>query len=191
WNLYKLAQTLIPLVEPEEAETVLDEYQVFFTERFFELMREKLGFQTEQTEDAELISDLFEILQVSRVDYTVFFRRLGDFKTGGGEKNDLLQGMFVDPSSFDRWAKTYLVRLTKETSIDAERRGLMRLVNPKFVLRNHIAQTVIEFAQGGDYTELNTLLEVLKKPFDEQPTMERFAEPPPEGSERIAVSCSS
>jgi len=99
--------------------------------------------------------------------------------------------MFIDPKSFDQWAKVYRARLTKENSVDAQRRGSMRLVNPKFVLRNHIAQTVIEQAQAGDYTELNTLLEVLQKPFDEQPLMERFAEPPPEGSERIAVSCSS
>nr|MBA2620906.1 YdiU family protein [Acidobacteriota bacterium] len=191
WNLYKLAQTLIPLIEPEKAETVLGEYQTVFTKRFIELMRGKLGLQTEQTEDARLISDLFEILQASRVDYTVFFRRLGDFNTDEWEKNKLLQGMFIDPASFDRWAETYRVRLAKEASADERRRVSMRLVNPKFVLRNHIAQTVIERAQAGDYTELNTLLEVLKKPFDQQPTMQRFAEPPPEGSEPIAVSCSS
>jgi len=191
WNLYKLAQTFLPLIEPEEAELVLGDYQAVFSERFFELMREKLGLQTEQAEDEKLISDLFEILQASRVDYTNFFRRLGDFKTVEGEKNDLLQGMFIDPKSFDRWAETYRIRLSKEPSADAERRVSMRLVNPKFVLRNHIAQMVIEQAQAGDYKELNTLLEVLQKPFDEQPSMERFAEPPPVGSERIAVSCSS
>ncbi|MDQ3324081.1 MAG: YdiU family protein, partial [Acidobacteriota bacterium] len=77
WNLYKLAQTLIPLVEVEQAETVLGEYQTVFTDRFAELMRAKLGLQTAQAEDAELIDDLFEILQTSRVDYTGFFRRLG------------------------------------------------------------------------------------------------------------------
>ena len=191
WNLYKLAQTFLPLIEPEEAETVLGEYQTIFTERFFGLMRGKLGLQTEATGDAELISDLFENLQASRVDYTSFFRRLEDFKTGADEKNNLLQGMFIDPKRFDRWTETYRIRLSKEASVDAERRVSMRLVNPKFVLRNHIAQMVIEQAQAGDYTELNTLLEVLQKPFDEQPLMERFAEPPPVGSERIAVSCSS
>jgi uncharacterized protein YdiU (UPF0061 family) len=191
WNLYKLAQTLIPLVEPEAAEAVLGEYQAVFTTRFVELMRGKLGLQTEQTDDAELISDLFEILQASRVDYTGFFRRLGEFKTDAGEKNSLLNGMFINPASFDRWAKIYRARLVKESSFDVERSISMRLVNPKFVLRNHVAQTVIEQAQTGDYTELNTLLEVLQKPFDEQPEMERFAAPPPEGVERIAVSCSS
>ncbi|MBA4185099.1 MAG: YdiU family protein [Acidobacteria bacterium] len=191
WNLYKLAQTLVPLVEPEEAEAVLSEYQFVFTEKFVELMRAKIGLEKEELEDTQLISALLEILQLSRVDYTHFFRRLADFKVEAREKNDLLQRMFIDPKSFDQWAKVYRARLAKENSACAQRRVSMLLVNPKFVLRNHIAQTVIEQAQTGDYTEVNTLLEVLKKPFDEQPTMERFAEPPPEGSERIAVSCSS
>ncbi|MBA4121685.1 MAG: YdiU family protein [Acidobacteria bacterium] len=191
WNLYKLAQTLVPLIEPEEAEAVLGEYQMIFTEEFFKLMRAKLGLEKVFVEDTEIIHALLEILQLSSVDYTRFFRRLSDFKTAEGEKNDALQGMFIDPKSFDNWAKVYLARLTKEASVDAERRKRMMLVNTKFVLRNHIAQAVIEQAQADDYTELNTLLEVLQKPFDEQPTMERFAEPPPAGAKRVAVSCSS
>ncbi|HEY0657660.1 MAG TPA: YdiU family protein [Pyrinomonadaceae bacterium] len=191
WNLYKLAQTFVPLIEVEEAEAVLGEYQTIFTERFIELMSEKLGLQTKQTGDADLISDLLQILQASRVDYTRFFRRLSDFKSATNEKNDLLQKMFVDPASFDAWAKIYRARLKKEKSADAERQTRMIAVNPKFILRNHIAQSAIEKAQAGDYSEVNTLLEILQKPFDEQPEMERFAEPPPEGGKRVAVSCSS
>ncbi len=191
WNLYKMAQTLIPLVEVEEAEAVLGKYQTIFTERLVELMRGKLGLEKEEIEDTELISALLEILQLSNVDYTRFFRRLGDFKTDANEKNDLLQGMFADPQSFDNWAKIYLARLAKENSIETKRRGRMMRVNPKFVLRNHIAQSAIEKAQAGDYSEVNTLLEVLQKPFDEQTEKERFAEPPAAGSERVAVSCSS
>jgi len=191
WNLYKLAQTLVPLIEVEAAEEVLSEYQTIFTERFLELMRGKLGLQAEGAEDAELISGLFDILQKNTVDYTRFFRRLGEFKTNANNKNASLQGMFIDPQSFDVWATTYRARLLDETSIDSERRASMMLVNPKFVLRNHIAQAAIEKAQASDFTETKTLLEVLQKPFDEQPEMERFATPPPEGSQRIAVSCSS
>jgi uncharacterized protein YdiU (UPF0061 family) len=191
WNLYRFAQTLVPLVEPEEAQSVLGEYQMIFTKRFVELMRGKLGLQTEITEDAELISDLFEILQTNAVDYTKFFRRLGEFKTAENEKNDLLQKMFVDPNSFDEWAKNYLFRLQEESSVDAERRARMLKVNPKFVLRNHIAQKVIEQAQKGNYAEIDALLEVLQNPFDEHLEMERFNIAPPEANKRIAVSCSS
>jgi len=189
WNLYKLAQTLIPLVEVEQAEAVLSEYQTIFTDRFAELLRAKLGLQAAQAEDAELIDDLFEILQASLIDYTLFFRRLGDFQTSGGNKK--LQGMFIDPASFDKWANAYSSRLEKENSVDAERRTKMNLANPKYVLRNHIVQNAIERAESGDYSEVDTLLEILKKPFDEQPEMERFSEPPAEGSRKIVVSCSS
>ncbi len=189
WNLYKLAQTLIPLVEVEQAETVLGEYQTVFTNHFAEIMRRKLGLQTIEPEDTELIDDLFEILQTSLVDYTQFFRRLGDFQMNGNNK--ILQGMFIDPASFDRWARDYKSRLTKENSADAERKTRMNSANPKFILRNHVAQSAIERAESGDYSEVDTLLEVLQKPFDEQPEMERFAEPPAEGSQKIVVSCSS
>lgn len=189
WNLYKLAQTLIPLVEVEQAETVLGEYQTVFTNHFAEIMRRKLGLQTIEPEDTELIDDLFEILQTSLVDYTQFFRRLGDFQMNGNNK--ILQGMFIDPASFDRWARDYKSRLTKENSADAERKERMNSANPKFILRNHVAQSAIERAESGDYSEVDTLLEVLQKPFDEQPEMERFAEPPAEGSQKIVVSCSS
>lgn len=191
WNLYKFAQTLVPLIEIEEAETILGEYQDIFSEKFYELVRRKFGLQTGQPEDAAFISELFEILQVNHTDYTQFFRRLGDFKTGANEKNDSLQKMFIDPRSFDDWAKIYRARLAKENSVDTRRRTLMMQVNPKFVLRNHVAQSAIEKAQNGDYAEVDTLLKVLQKPFDEQPEMERFSEPPPEGVERVAVSCSS
>jgi len=191
WNLYCLAQTLIPLIETEQAEAILSAYQSIFTERFLELMRAKSGLQSEQTDDVKLISDLLEILQANSIDYTQFFRRLSEFKTTSNEKNNSLQSMFIDPASFDRWAQTYRSRLTRENSIDAERRARMMLVNPKFILRNHIAQAVIEQAQSGSYTELNTLLEVLQKPFDEQPEMERFAKPPTENTKRVVVSCSS
>lgn len=191
WNLYKFAQTLVPLIEVEAAEEVLGEYQTIFTEKFIELARGKLGLQTAQTKDAELIAGLFEVLQNNVVDYTRFFRRLGEFKTDANDKNDLLQKMFVDPQSFDDWATIYRARLLNEKSVDATRRALMMLVNPKFVLRNHIAQAAIEKAQAGDFSETDALLKVLQNPFDENAEMERFAAPPPEQSQRVAVSCSS
>ena len=191
WNLSCLAQTLLPFMEHEDAVEALNQYQTIFSEEYFKLMRVKLGLERTQPEDSQLISALLEILQESRVDYTRFFRRLCDFKTDINEKNVLLQGMFIDPASFDKWAKIYRTRLEKEKSINAKRQERMILVNPKFILRNHIAQATIEKAQAGDYTEVDTLLGVLQEPFKEQPGMERFAEPPAEGSRRISVSCSS
>ena len=191
WNLYKLAQTLVSLIEPEDAEAVLNEYPQIFTEEFGRLMREKLGLNTEKEKDAELIDELFGILQENRVDYTLFFRRLAEFNSGENEKNDLLQAMFIDPASFDDWAKSYRLRLIEENSVDAERRERMLKINPKFVLRNHIAQNVIEEAQRGNYAEIDALLKVLQNPFDEHEDFERFNTAPPPENQRVAVSCSS
>ena len=191
WNLYKLAQTLIPLIEAEEAEMVLNEYPNIFTEKLGELLREKLGLKTVEESDAELIDELFGILQTNNVDYNLFFRRLANFDSGADGKNDLLWGMFIDTKSFEKWAEKYQARLAKENSDDSERREQMLKVNPKFTLRNHIAQYVIEEAQKGNYAEIDEFLEVLQNPFEEHEKMERFnTEPPPE-NKRVAVSCSS
>jgi hypothetical protein len=191
WNLSRLGQALVPHIEPETAMAVLDEYEPIFIEDYYRLMREKLGLTGEQEEDSELITDLFGILQNNQIDYTQFFRRLCDFDSSAGAKNDSLQKMFLDPASFDEWAANYQNRLASETSVDAERSERMKNVNPKYVLRNHIAQAVIEKAQNGDYAEIDELLRVLQNPFDEHTEMERFAEAPPEGAKKIVVSCSS
>jgi uncharacterized protein YdiU (UPF0061 family) len=191
WNLSCFAQTLIPLVEREAAIVALDEYHSVFAQKYGELMRQKLGFQTQQSGDEILILDLLQILETNKVDYTRFFRRLADFKTEADAKNDALQAMFIDESNFIDWSNRYRARLAKEDYSDELRREQIRRINPKFILRNHIAQSAIEKAQARDYSEVNTLLKVLQNPFDEQPEMEHFAEPPPVGSKRIAVSCSS
>lgn len=191
WNLYKFAQTLIPLIEVEDAEIVLNEYQQVFTDKFAELMRAKLGLQTESAEDVELIDELFGILHTNAVDYTLFFRRLCEFDSSDAARNDSLQKMFIDPQSFDDWAKNYAVQLQNKSSVDAERRERMLKTNPKFVLRNHIAQYVIEEAQKGNFAEIDELLKVLQNPFDEHLGMERFNTPAPETGKRVAVSCSS
>ncbi len=191
WNLYKLAQTLVSLIEPEDAEKILNEYPQIFTEKFGRLMREKLGLNTQKDEDSELIDELLGILQENRIDYTLFFRRLADFNSGENEKNDLLQAMFIDPTSFDGWAKEYRLRLISEKSVGVKRRERMLQINPKFILRNHIAQNVIEAAQKGNYAEIDALLKVLQSPFEEHAGMERFNTLPPPENMRVAVSCSS
>jgi len=191
WNLSCFAQTLLPLVERDAAVAALNEYRPLFIEAYTNLMRAKLGLARGLPDDARLVSRSLQLLQVNAVDYTRFFRRLCDFKTNPDAGNSHLRDMFVDPPMFDDWAREYRARLAAEGSVDAERGERMRRINPKYILRNHVAQQVIERAQGGDYGEVDTLLEVLQHPFDEQPGMERFAEPPAEGSKRVVVSCSS
>jgi len=192
WNLSCLAETLLNLITREGAVAALDTYQPLFAETYGALMREKLGLRESLPEDAELVLSLLEILEASGVDYTLFFRRLGKFKAETRESSELLRDMFIDPSSFDHWASGYRARLQKEASIDEERQAQMNRVNPKFVLRNYLAQAAIRQAtEARDYSEIARLLELLRRPYDKQSGMERYSEAPPEWGKKITVSCSS
>ena len=94
-------------------------------------------------------------------------------------------------AAFDQWARRYRSRLTAENSDDDVRRLAMHAVNPKYVLRNYLAQTAIERAQAKDFSELARLHQVLQKPFDEQPEFAHYAALPPDWASHLEVSCSS
>ena len=192
WNLSRLAQTLVELITVEDAMAALEIYQPAFAAHYGELMRGKLGFATELDEDAELLLSLLGALEANGVDYTNFFRRLGNFKTSEGAQHDQLRDMFIEPAAFDAWAARYRVRLVAEGSDDAARKNRLDNLNPKYVLRNYLAQNAIHAAiEQRDYTELERLLELLRAPFTEQPGKDRYAESPPDWGKRLAVSCSS
>jgi uncharacterized protein YdiU (UPF0061 family) len=132
----------------------------------------------------------------NRVDFTLFFRRLGELRmdvldSDRAELDAPLRDLFLDRPGFDAWAVDYRARLRQEGRSDAERRAAMHGVNPKYVLRNYLAQTAIEKAQNGDFSEVHRLLAVLEKPFDEQPENEAYAAPPPDWASHLEVSCSS
>ena len=128
----------------------------------------------------------------ARTDFTIFFRRLARFDSRDGAPNHALRDMFVEREPFDAWARRYRERLAAEGSRDAERAARMDRVNPKYVLRNHLAEQAIRMAADErDYTEIERLRGLLARPFDEQPEHERYAALPPEWAGRLAVSCSS
>ena len=139
-----------------------------------------------------MLLDLLGLLEANGVDYTNFFRRLGDFRTTTDAPHERLRDMFVEPAAFDAWAAHYRARLLSESSADAARKSRMDAVNPKYILRNYLAQNAISAAtERRDYTEIARLLETLSAPFTEQPGRERYAESPPDWGKRLAVSCSS
>ncbi|HEY0099470.1 MAG TPA: YdiU family protein [Pyrinomonadaceae bacterium] len=192
WNVSRLAQALVNLVTVEEATAALDTYQPAFAAHYGELMRAKLGLATESDTDAELLLSLLGLLEANGVDYTNFFRRLGNFRTADDSPQDELRDMFIEPAAFDAWAARYRARLLAETSDDDERKSRMDRVNPKYVLRNYLAQQAIVAAvERRDYTEIERLLELLRAPFAEQPGAERYAAPPPDWGKRLSISCSS
>jgi uncharacterized protein YdiU (UPF0061 family) len=98
---------------------------------------------------------------------------------------------FVDLAGFDAWAADYCQRAARDGGEPAERRQRMHAVNPRYILRNYLAQRAIEAAEQGDYSEVRQLHAVLARPFDEQPGMERYAERPPEWGKHLEISCSS
>ena len=192
WNLAALAQTLMPLVPVAEAEKILDSYGDIFSERYVELMCGKLGLTYSGLQDFSVIEPLLEMMHASQLDYTNLFRSLSQFKSAANETNSVLRDQFFDREAFDQWAEKYRVRLQAETGTDEERKVAMDRINPKYILRNYLAQAAISKAgKERDYSEVDVLLRLLAHPFDEQAGMESYAAPAPEWARHIEVSCSS
>jgi uncharacterized protein YdiU (UPF0061 family) len=192
WNCYALANALLPLLgSPEDAEEALDHYRPEFGRKLDELLHAKLGLATRRDDDGTLFDETFQLLQANHADFTLFFRRLGELRIDAPELDAPLRDLFIDRAAFDAWAGKYRDRLRLEQSEDAPRRDAMHSVNPKYVLRNYLAQVAIEQAQNGDYSGVHKLLAVLERPFDEQPENESYAALPPDWAAHLEVSCSS
>jgi serine/tyrosine/threonine adenylyltransferase len=191
WNLACLGEALLTLFSEDEARAALGAFQPAFGEHFLARMREKLGLREAREEDRGLIERLFGRMAAARVDYTRFFRALGRFDSSPGARNEALRDEFLDREGFDAWAADYRRRLEAEGSQDAERRERMDRANPKYVLRNYLAQRAIERAQAGDYGEVDRLRALLEDPFAEQPEHEADAAAPPGWGRHLVVSCSS
>jgi hypothetical protein len=191
WNLSCLAQALLPLAEKDDLKTALDRYTPFCEGRYMELMRAKVGLIETKDEDASLIQDLLALMHLHHVDYTIFFRSLGLFQIGSASLKEPLRDFFMDREAFDMWARRYKDRLCEEGSRDDDRLVRMNRVNPKYVLRNYLAQTAIEKAQQKDFSEIDRLLTLLRNPYSDQTGMDAYAASPPNWGKHLAVSCSS
>ncbi len=192
WNLHALAQAMLPLLaDQDEAFAALSAYQTVLPEALASRMSAKLGLAAMQDGDRELIEDLLGLMAKDRADFSITFRRLAGFSSAEGARNDALRDLFIDREAFDAWGLRYGDRLRREGSDDAERALRMNRVNPKYVLRNHLAEVAIREAQAGDFSATRRLLAVLEHPFDEQPEHEAYAGFPPEWAQTIEVSCSS
>lgn len=192
WNCYALGQALLPLLNKEDdVHDALAVYEPEYVAKMNEVMHAKLGLMAEQEDDAALFDGLAAIMQKSHADFTLFFRHLCDFRKDDPGTDAPLRDLFIDRAAFDAWAVKYRARLGSENSNDEVRRSAMRAVNPKYVLRNYLAQTAIEKAQKKDFSEVSKLLDILEKPFDDQPEHESYASLPPDWASHLEVSCSS
>ncbi len=192
WNCYALGQALLPLIgSVDDTQAALENYQSEYAGMLDRLLHAKLGLRTVEAEDDGLLNRMFALMEANHVDFTHFFRLLGEMRLDQPSSADALRDEFIDREAFDSWAAEYRQRLRRETSCDDRRRLAMHAVNPKYILRNYLAQVAIEQAQHGDFSEVGKLLEVLQHPFDEQPENAGYAALPPDWASQLEVSCSS
>ncbi len=194
WNLSALAHALSPLVERSDLESALGQFEVRLSQQFSLLMRSKLGLTTRIDKDARLFESMFELLKHNKVDYTRFFRTLSNLDRHPHQE---VVDLFIDREAAQSWLELYLARCEREIDelgnpITAEKRcDQMRGVNPKYILRNYLAQLAIDKAEEGDFSEVRHLAEMLRRPYDSQPEFEDYAKLPPEWGKKMEISCSS
>ena len=195
FNLSCLAQAMLPLIDAqdgdaaaEKAKQQLTDYQVLYMQYYEAGMRRKLGLIEAREDDAELFDALFASME-GQVDFTIFFHALSEFDESSDDYP--LRDFFINRIQFDQWADRYRHRLHYENSDRATRQINMRSVNPKYVLRNYMAQIAIGKAEDKDFSEVDRLLELLTRPFDDQPGMDSYAQEPPDWAKTLDLSCSS
>jgi uncharacterized protein YdiU (UPF0061 family) len=199
WNLYQLANALYPLIdEAAPLEKILEGYKSSFAQKSLEMMRAKLGLFLAEKTDINLIQSLEDNLQVIEIDMTIFFRLLSSFKKEQPEKGiELIKDAFYTPdklvgeilNDWKHWFVSYAKRLEKENISYEEREQRMKTTNPKYVLRNYMAQLAIDKADKGDISLVKEIYELLKKPYSEQPEFEHWFAKRPEWA-RHKVGCS-
>jgi uncharacterized protein YdiU (UPF0061 family) len=184
WNLARLAETLVPLIDPDGDRAValaterLDEFVPRFTAAHDRIQRAKLGLTLAEPDDRALLADLLERLAASEVDFTVFFRGLCDAASDPAHDAAIAAG-FTDPDAYHAWALKWRERLQREPGSPEDRRAAMRRVNPAFIPRNHrIEELIVAAVERNDFTPFEIFLKVLERPFDDQPEYASWGEPP-------------
>ena len=213
WNLVQLANAIYPLIgKIEPLQEALSVYSQQFQDGWQAMMAKKLGLKTfESATDDSLVTELLAILPLAETDMTIFFRRLAmidvDVKSLRNTSNETLMAPVMPAyylpeqltheyrTRMGSWLRDYLIRLVKDNTSHETRRRRMNAVNPKYVLRNYLAQLAIDKAEQGDFSLVNELLEVMRYPYDEQSGKEEFAKKRPEWARHrpgcSMLSCSS
>ncbi len=198
FNLSCLAQAILPLLSevPEQAAEIakakLEQYQHLFIDQYASQMRSKLGLHELLKEDEILVNNLLSLMADDQVDFTILFRKLCEFSSDDNSANTQIRDLFLQREVFDKWADQYKYRLRKENSNDQQRSTQMKQVNPKYILRNYMAEIAIRKAEEDkDYSEVDRLFKILQSPYSEQPDDEQYAGFPPDWANSISVSCSS
>ncbi|GMN08617.1 YdiU family protein [Croceitalea sp. MTPC5] len=212
WNLARFGESLLPLIKDKRAvEEILEEYQTNQKKIHLKMIKSKIGLYDENEKDEILVKNLIAVLQLTEIDFTIFFRNLSKCgkNTGEVERNHIISAFnfikeaFYAPSELkgevmDKWYNwfwNYLLRLQKEDVPDNIRRIRMNNFNPKYILRNYMTQIAINHAEQGDYSLIEELYSLLMKPYDEQVKFQKwFKKGPDWARKRVGysiLSCSS
>ena len=179
WNCHALAAALKDHIEIERTKEIINSYEQIFYDELTRLYRRKLGLFKEEKDDLKLIEELLTWMKDLKKDYTNTFRNLVDYNQSFEDQKGML------------WLKKYQERLDLEEVNEKERIALMNSSNPKYILRNYLAQEAIQAAELGDFSSLNLLVEVLKDPYVEKNEFSEFSKAPPEWGKKLEISCSS
>jgi len=214
WNLGQLANAIYPLIEEvEPLQEALAVYKLTFEQGWQAMMVGKLGLNAfDPTTDKDLCTELMILLELVETDMTIFYRQLAKIDTLAEipltaslceDAINLLSIAYYVPEQITPdyktrlclWLNRYIDRLKIDGTSDAIRKQRMNALNPKYVLRNYLAQLAIDKAEQGDFSMVNELLELLRHPYDEQPGKEEFAAKRPDWARQRAgcsmLSCSS
>jgi serine/tyrosine/threonine adenylyltransferase len=210
WNLARLGEALSPLIDtPEALHAGLETYRRTFDSTFGSMLRDKLGLDALDTEGADpLLTGLFEMLEASETDMTLFFRNLAHVPLDAVRSDEEawiapLRRAFYEEEALGgphrarllAWLHAYADRVQAEGTPCEARLARMHRANPKYVLRNYLAQEAIDAAATGDVSVIDRLLRVLARPYDDQPEHDDLAHRRPEWARHRAgcsmLSCSS
>ncbi|GLQ31606.1 protein adenylyltransferase SelO [Litoribrevibacter albus] len=186
WNCACLGQALSNLLPEAAIKQILNEYPSMFGNYYLAEMRSKLGFQEEDERDASLVQELLAALHQNQMDYTNFFRGLS-----GADFMALTDCSEDSSDSLSQWLGKYQSRLEDEKYCPQVRMVTAKASNPKYILRNYLAQIAIDKAEKNDFSEVNVLLDILSRPYEEQFENDAYAQNTPEWGCGLQVSCSS
>ncbi len=200
WNLMRLAEALLPIMPKEELEEGLKLYSKTYQKSFSKALAQKLGLDSLEAGDDELVREMFGVLGAVETDFTLFFRGLASVEDSADDQRlvaPLRRAFYAEPDAAHiarvaAWLRKYVARVAATAAVRAPR---MNGANPKYVPRNYLAQQAIDALTNGDASVLEKLMKVLERPYDEQPENNTFADRRPEWARHkagcSALSCSS
>lgn len=189
WNLGRLARALTPLAPEEALVAGLEEYQREVVAQHQAMLGERLGFTGVEAGDDELLMDLLALMHRNGVDYSNVLRDLAGFDAD--TRCDAVRNRFADLAGIDAWLERYARRLRMQPEPAPVRQARQRACNPRFILRNHVAQEVINAAEAGDFAPLADYAAVLARPHEAWPQHAAWAEDAPDWARQLEISCSS